>query len=95
MFQALTGLDLQNQVLNVEPVRPSLRVPHPIPDGLERLVLQCVSKHPADRPASAGALLEALETLGDVPGWGQQEAHAWWARNLPGLFSESRRPSTQ
>ena len=84
MFQALTGIHLQNQVLHTEPERPSLRVPHPIPSGLEQLILECVSKAPADRPASTAVLLEMLETLPDVPAWTQQQADDWWARHLPG-----------
>ena len=86
VFQALTALDLQHQVLNAEPECPSTRVPHPIPAGLERLVLECLSKDPAGRPPSVAALLEVLETLRDVPGWTQQQARDWWERNLPGLL---------
>ncbi|MSV34931.1 MAG: serine/threonine protein kinase [Bryobacterales bacterium] len=89
VFQALTGLDLQNQVLHAQPERPSARVPHPIPASLEQLVLDCLSKNPADRPASTAALLEALETLPDVPAWTPQQARDWWARNLPGLLKSS------
>ncbi len=86
VFQALTGLDLQNQVMHAEPERPSKWVPRPIPPGLEQLVLQCLSKDPAHRPRSTVALLEALETLSDVPGWTRQQAHEWWERHLPALL---------
>jgi serine/threonine-protein kinase len=85
-FQSLTGLDL-HQVLNAEPELPSKRVPHPIPVDLERLVLQCLSKDPALRPASAAELLEALDVLADVAAWTQTDAHQWWSSNLPGLMN--------
>jgi eukaryotic-like serine/threonine-protein kinase len=86
VFQALTGLDLQNQVLHMEPESPSQRVPHPISARLERLVLECLSKDPASRPPSAAAVLEALESLPDVGDWTRQEAREWWVRNVPGLL---------
>jgi serine/threonine-protein kinase len=89
VFQALTGLDLQNQVLNCEPEPPSARVPHPIPGGLERLVLDCLSKDPASRPATAAAVLEALEMLPDVPAWTPQQAREWWVRNVPALLTSA------
>lgn len=50
VFRALTVLDLQNQILQAEPEPPSNSVPSPIPAGLERLVLACLAKDPADRP---------------------------------------------
>ncbi len=86
VFQALTGMDLQNQVMHNEPELPSKRVPHPIPVDLERLVLRCLAKDPADRPASTAALRQALEMLPDIPEWTPQQAHDWWMRNLPGLL---------
>ena len=87
VFQALTSLDLQNQVLNAEPELPSRRVPHPIPAGLERLVLECLSKDPAVRPSSAAALLEALDALTGVTLWTQTDAREWWSSHLPGLVN--------
>jgi len=90
VFQALTGLDLQNQVLHAEPERPSKWVPHPIPAGLEKLILTCLSKDPADRPGSTAALLEALEALPGASDWTLQQARDWWVHNLPGLLKNSK-----
>jgi hypothetical protein len=89
VFQALTGLDLQNQVMHTEPELPSKRVPHPVPSGLEQLVLQCLSKDQANRPASMAALLSALETLPDVDDWTREQARDWWTSNVPGLLKPS------
>ena len=50
------------------------------------LLLQCLAKDPADRPADAGVLLEALSSGYQSPigTWTQQEAAAWWAESSTG-----------
>jgi serine/threonine protein kinase len=69
LYEALTGkrpffasqwLDLQHQILNVEPV--ALRTINPkIPRGVETLCLECLRKKPGDRPASAAVIAEQLQ----------------------------------
>jgi len=56
---------LQTALLHVQqqPVPPSERTGNPIPPMLERLVLACLAKHPADRPQSASDLGAALAAL--------------------------------
>lgn len=61
---------------------PSLRdlVRGWLPIELEKLILACLSKQPADRPADARALAEALSTI-EIPvehRWSRAQAHAWW-----------------
>ncbi|MCB9663227.1 MAG: serine/threonine protein kinase [Alphaproteobacteria bacterium] len=53
--------------------------PQPIPRDLERLVARLLAKDPADRPASAREVAEALEAL-DLPAWTSTDAAASWAR---------------
>jgi serine/threonine protein kinase len=62
---------------------PSTRSELPIPPALERLVLQCLEKNPADRPQSARDLHRMLEELEDVPPWTRADAAAWWRTHLP------------
>ena len=50
------------QHINTAPVRPSLRSEHCPPD-LEALILRLLAKAPADRPASATEVLEALSAV--------------------------------
>ena len=72
----------------------------PIPGGLdanwESLVLECLAKHPEDRPASAQRLAQCLRALQASLVWTQEESHAWWAAHpeaLGGLHGLST-PST-
>jgi hypothetical protein len=48
------------------------------PHGLERLLLQCLAKSPADRPPDAGSLLEQLDACSRVTPWSTERAAAWW-----------------
>jgi serine/threonine-protein kinase len=61
------------------PEPPSARTSQPIPAGLERLVMQCLEKDPARRPASAAALARAIDALGLDAGWTDGMAREWWA----------------
>jgi serine/threonine-protein kinase len=66
------------------PVPPSARTELPIPRALDELVLACLAKDPAQRPASAR---ELSHRLGEVPctnAWTQERAREWWTTNRPG-----------
>ena len=51
-----------------EAVNPGLKVPK----ALENLVMSCLAKEPSDRPQSAGDVLQALDSLEQRLGHGQQ-----------------------
>jgi serine/threonine-protein kinase len=76
------------------PVPPSERTELPIPEGLERLVLQCLEKDPNDRPQSAWDLARRLEALSEIPRFCRDSAEKWWTVHLPapapGSVSEAR-----
>ncbi|MEZ5417379.1 MAG: serine/threonine-protein kinase [Vicinamibacterales bacterium] len=68
--------------VNDAPVPPSAAAGTAIPPGLEELVLDCLAKDPAHRPASAGALAARLRQL-FVGTWSQADAARWWAAHPP------------
>jgi serine/threonine-protein kinase len=78
LFEGDTVVEIVNQHLNADPVRPSERCGREIPKNVEDAVLWCLEKDPAERPISADALFDRLEGLGDIGHWGRDEADAWW-----------------
>jgi hypothetical protein len=54
----------------------------PIPPDLERLVMLCLGKKAASRPADARAVIEQLDACGITP-WTDRAANTWWERHLP------------
>jgi serine/threonine-protein kinase len=89
VFEGDTVIEVCAQHLRDVPVPPSTRAGRPIHAGLERLILQCLEKSPAARPASALELERMLAAL-DAPGWSDVEATAWWRAHKPAL-DESRK----
>ena len=65
------------------PVPPSERTEMPVAPDLQQVVLQCLAKSPADRPASARALIRLLDACTDAKQWCTEDADAWWRTHLP------------
>lgn len=81
VFEGVTLQEVLQAHLETEPVPPSVLLHQPVPARLEALLLRCLAKDPAQRPAGARELREALEAChGDVGPWTQDTARAWWER---------------
>ena len=80
VFGGATTVEVCSHHLHSRPQPPSERLGRPVPAGLERLLLACLQKDPAQRPRSAAALRDALRDLDDVGRWGETEAREWWER---------------
>jgi serine/threonine-protein kinase len=77
VFEGRSMVEVCSHHLHTAPVPPSKRSDVAIPPELERLVLDCLAKAPADRPASARDLADALSSI-PVNGWTKRDAEAWW-----------------
>jgi serine/threonine-protein kinase len=80
VFGGATTVEVCSHHLHSQPVPPSERLGRPVPAGLERLILACLEKEPARRPATAAELRDALGDLDDVGSWGERDAREWWQR---------------
>jgi serine/threonine protein kinase len=77
VFSATSIVELCAAHLSETPLPPSKKG-IAVPPELERLVLACLAKRPADRPESAAALGAALAQC-DVGAWTREDATAWWS----------------
>jgi eukaryotic-like serine/threonine-protein kinase len=78
VFEAPSPMLMLVQHLHTEPERPSLSAIGHVPAALDDLVLSCLRKRPAARPASTDEIAERLRAIElDVP-WSAERARAWW-----------------
>lgn len=78
--------------VNREPEPPSRRTTLLIPADLEKIVLACLAKDPADRPQSADELAMRLGSI-RMPGeWTAARARAWWHVNRPVSTGAAAKP---
>jgi len=65
------------------PVPPGLRSEFTIPAALDALIMECLAKDPAVRPASAAVVSERLAATISRDVWTHDTAHDWWERHQP------------
>jgi len=81
--------------LHSEPLPPSLKLGAAVPADLERLIMRCLAKHPAQRVPSALDLVHDLSELSGIDAWSMDEAQGWWRANIkagPGPRPRRSRP---
>ena len=63
---------------HTRPTPPSERSEMPIPPALDRVVMDCLSKNPKDRPQSAKELSRRLAEIAGSEPWTDERAREWW-----------------
>jgi hypothetical protein len=67
--------------IQAPPEPPSARMGGPVSPDLEQLLLRCLAKGRADRPANAGVLLSEFEACAVAGSWTRADAAAWWQQS--------------
>ena len=65
------------------PIPPGLRSEFKIPPALDALIMECLAKDPAARPASAAVVSERLAATVPADAWTLDAARAWWEQHQP------------
>ena len=79
VFEGATPLETIVMHVHAQPELPSRRTDLPIPPQLEALILTCLAKDPAARPATADELGARLAAVPLERPWTDQRAREWWA----------------
>ena len=87
LFEGRNAVELMYHHAHTPPIRPSARSELPIPAQLEDLIMECLEKERARRPASAQAVNSALAAVPLENSWTAERAERWWAMHRP---SEAR-----
>ena len=91
-FWLLTGRDVFEEdtpmaaiIAHVQrqPTPPSALSELDIPLELDQIVLDCLAKEPAARPANAEALSARLDAVPCASSWTEQKAARWWETHRP------------
>jgi hypothetical protein len=78
-FSGSSLAELCNAHLSKQVVPPSRRLRAPVDPTLERLILSCLSKRPAERPRSTREIVMFLELSARTGTWTREDADAFWA----------------
>jgi serine/threonine-protein kinase len=84
VFEETTAVALILAHANAVPPVPSELVEQDVPQELDSVILACLAKAPADRPATAEALAERLASTDLVGRWTRERAADWWHRHVGG-----------
>jgi eukaryotic-like serine/threonine-protein kinase len=83
VFPATTEAAMLVAHAQAAPEVPGRLAPSPLPEALNRLVLDCLAKDPAARPASAVLLADRLSAIPLARPWSPAAAADWWAQHRP------------
>jgi serine/threonine-protein kinase len=83
VFEADTPVKMMLQHIQSEPAPPSRVSELPIPPELDRILVQSLSKKPADRPKDTNAIACMLAEVPLRDPWTRERAEEWWESHAP------------
>jgi serine/threonine-protein kinase len=69
--------------VNTLPVPPSQRTENNVPEELDRIILKCLEKDPAQRFQTTMELADALSACARPQDWSRDHAESWWKLHYP------------
>lgn len=87
VFEAESLDDMWEKHANAIPVPPGQHPGVDIAAELEALILRCLAKDPADRPASMHQFIELIDRCPSPRPWTLERRRAWWRRHFETLAS--------
>jgi serine/threonine-protein kinase len=92
VFEGRTLVEVCGHHLHSAPEPPSKRLGGAVPEDLEVVLLACLEKDPARRPASAARLRQSLRSCQAFGEWDDEAARRWWSERAL-LLGERRAAS--
>jgi eukaryotic-like serine/threonine-protein kinase len=83
VFEGPGAIKVMSDHVHTPPPLPSSRTDAPIPPALESLIMECLDKDPARRPARAREIQTRLLAISTPGAWTRDRAEAWWRSNAP------------
>jgi serine/threonine-protein kinase len=83
VFTGDTPMEVVVHHARTPPTAPSAVSELPIPPALDQLILECLAKSPAARPATARVLAQRLVEIGGLRPWNEERARDWWEKHKP------------
>lgn len=83
VFSGHTPIETIVQHVKSDPTAPSGHSEIAVPPMLDSIILSCLAKSPADRPQTADALAQLLESVPLDQEWNAERSKAWWDIHLP------------
>jgi serine/threonine protein kinase len=88
VFGGKTTVEVCASHIHETPERPSRRIGRALPEDLESVLVDCLAKQPALRPASAAELCGRLAACASFGQWTPKKASGWWLEH--GAATKSR-----
>ncbi len=83
VFDGGTALQMMLDHASTVPPRPHTRTELPIPSDVEDVIMDCLEKDPARRPATAAVLAARLAACALPQPWTPERAERWWRTHMP------------
>jgi serine/threonine protein kinase len=87
VFEGKSAGRLMHQHIREPPAPPSTRTELPVPAELDALVLACLAKRRADRPANGDEVRARLFDLRLADAWTRERRQHWWSTHRPDTFA--------